>query len=86
MQKKENKLKASLKSILKLYVIWDLQWLTIVILKGFIIFCTILDNAADSKDVEKAELKEVPSQNDDGEAKTETKTAPEEKEDLIKEK
>ena len=46
----------------------------------------ILDNAAESKDVEKAELKEVPSQNDDGEPKTETKTAPEEKEDLIKEK
>eukprot|EP00112_Aurelia_sp_Birch-Aquarium-sp1_P004418 Seg15.5 transcript_id=Seg15.5/GoldUCD/mRNA.D3Y31 product="Neural cell adhesion molecule 2" protein_id=Seg15.5/GoldUCD/D3Y31 len=42
-------------------------------------------NAADSKDAEKAELKEVPSHADDM-PKTETKTAPEEKEDLIKEK
>lgn len=47
--------------------------------------CAILDNAADSKDAEKAELKEVPSHADDM-PKTETKTAPEEKEDLIKEK
>lgn len=39
-------------------------------------------SAGDSKDVEKAELKEM---NDD-EEKTDTKTAPEEKEDLVKEK